>query len=599
MFNGILRIRTKSVASILVVFVLTSLLLGPEGAASSSQQPSVLEGRQAGSSRDVVSILNMTSQDFGYGPVLASRGQYDLVSDGNVLLLYDGSSFTNLTSRIRNISFGEGHRLETCISAIGSNDRYWLIGEYGLVKFDGVNFTGLCYLGHPIRAIVWNGEYFLIGTRGGLFKYDGTSVTEVNWARTIGVDHNSQGEAWTIGWNGEYWLIGGDNVAVSKPVLVKFNGSDLVDLSGYVRGSVGHLDWNGDYWLISTGANLYRYDGLHFETLGEKLKEQVNLPVDVFAVDLAWGNGYWLMGVMYSSGGKFAGRLIRFDGLSFVDLSEQVQTLKEWVRVYLPVAVERCSNYWLVAWIEYPPTKAGTFITYLMRTLFDFQLYLNSSVVAISVSQMVHLELDVRLTEGSHLLVLEPIVLSCEAPGGIGISFSPSSGMPDYSSKLSISAADTANSGNYTLIVVGTSYGIQKRVTITATVVKDTTPPVAQARSDRAEVKVNERISFDASGSSDNLGITEYEWDFGDGSVGTGVTSTHAFTKPGLYHVTLTVADAAGNRSSDTLSINVQAETEFLGLMAVAVGVVVTLIIAGVYARTRRGSSGARDPAET
>ncbi|HEX7245257.1 MAG TPA: PKD domain-containing protein [Solirubrobacterales bacterium] len=51
-------------------------------------------------------------------------------------------------------------------------------------------------------------------------------------------------------------------------------------------------------------------------------------------------------------------------------------------------------------------------------------------------------------------------------------------------------------------------------------------------------------IGFDASGSSDpDHTIESYEWDFGDGSHGTGATPSHTYANGGDYTVTLTLAD--------------------------------------------------------
>lgn len=52
-------------------------------------------------------------------------------------------------------------------------------------------------------------------------------------------------------------------------------------------------------------------------------------------------------------------------------------------------------------------------------------------------------------------------------------------------------------------------------------------------------------INFDASGSSDDGSISEYRWDFGDGSIGNGVTVTHQFAT-GTFPVTLTIVDNGG-----------------------------------------------------
>jgi chitodextrinase len=54
-------------------------------------------------------------------------------------------------------------------------------------------------------------------------------------------------------------------------------------------------------------------------------------------------------------------------------------------------------------------------------------------------------------------------------------------------------------------------------------------------------------LQFDGSGSSDPDGtIVAYDWDFGDGTTGTGVTPSHTYTLSGLYVVTLCVTDDDG-----------------------------------------------------
>lgn len=87
--------------------------------------------------------------------------------------------------------------------------------------------------------------------------------------------------------------------------------------------------------------------------------------------------------------------------------------------------------------------------------------------------------------------------------------------------------------------------------------VLDVTNPMADAGSDQT-VKAGETVSFDASGSSDNVGIASHEWDFGDGTTGTGITTTHTYTEPGTYTVILTVKDEAGNTDMDTMIIIVE-----------------------------------------
>ncbi|MCK4676499.1 MAG: PKD domain-containing protein, partial [Bacteroidales bacterium] len=72
-------------------------------------------------------------------------------------------------------------------------------------------------------------------------------------------------------------------------------------------------------------------------------------------------------------------------------------------------------------------------------------------------------------------------------------------------------------------------------------------------------------VNFDGSSSSDNVGIVSYSWDFNasDGiSVdATGATTTHTYTEPGTYTVTLNVSDDAGNYATDTLIVTVNDTT--------------------------------------
>ncbi|MEO0938492.1 MAG: PKD domain-containing protein [Pseudomonadota bacterium] len=78
--------------------------------------------------------------------------------------------------------------------------------------------------------------------------------------------------------------------------------------------------------------------------------------------------------------------------------------------------------------------------------------------------------------------------------------------------------------------------------------------PVAEAGPD--QFVTASVVNFDGTGSTDAEGeITEYIWAFGDGATGTGPTPSHAYARPGIYEVALTVRD------DSTAPLNVHRDT--------------------------------------
>ena len=82
-------------------------------------------------------------------------------------------------------------------------------------------------------------------------------------------------------------------------------------------------------------------------------------------------------------------------------------------------------------------------------------------------------------------------------------------------------------------------------------------PPVANAGPD--QIVTSSLVSFDGTGSTDpDDSVAQYDWDFGDGSTGTGPTPQHVFARPGAYDVRLTVTDASEtirNTASDAMRV--------------------------------------------
>ncbi|WP_138007409.1 PKD domain-containing protein [Halalkalirubrum salinum] len=85
--------------------------------------------------------------------------------------------------------------------------------------------------------------------------------------------------------------------------------------------------------------------------------------------------------------------------------------------------------------------------------------------------------------------------------------------------------------------------------------------PTAETGTSETEADLTEEIEFDASESSDDFGIVDYEWDFGDGDDDSGETVTHTYDSDGTYTVTLTVEDNQRQTDSNTMTVNVIDDT--------------------------------------
>ena len=87
-------------------------------------------------------------------------------------------------------------------------------------------------------------------------------------------------------------------------------------------------------------------------------------------------------------------------------------------------------------------------------------------------------------------------------------------------------------------------------------------PPVADVNVP-SNASANQIIVFNASGSYDIDGvIVSYQWDFGDGTTGSGVSPEHVYENPGEYTATLVITDNNGNTYSKTMTVNIASESK-------------------------------------
>ncbi|WP_428253061.1 PKD domain-containing protein [Gynuella sp.] len=124
----------------------------------------------------------------------------------------------------------------------------------------------------------------------------------------------------------------------------------------------------------------------------------------------------------------------------------------------------------------------------------------------------------------------------------------------DGSSGTGLSPTHTySGAGNYSVVLTVTDdSGDTDLDATTASVDVVNQPPSADANGPYTGT-VGTPVNFDGSGSSDTDGnIVSYNWDFGDGNLGTGATPAHSYSVAGVYSVSLTVTDNSGDSATAT-----------------------------------------------
>jgi PKD repeat protein len=108
---------------------------------------------------------------------------------------------------------------------------------------------------------------------------------------------------------------------------------------------------------------------------------------------------------------------------------------------------------------------------------------------------------------------------------------------------------------NVSLTVID-SIGASNSITKTVPVGQGVLPTATIVTSPSAPV-VGQSVNFNGSTSRPAPGrvIRSYDWDFGDGTTGSGASVQHAYAVTGTYTVVLTVTDDAGRMSTATTSI--------------------------------------------
>ncbi len=117
--------------------------------------------------------------------------------------------------------------------------------------------------------------------------------------------------------------------------------------------------------------------------------------------------------------------------------------------------------------------------------------------------------------------------------------------------------------------------------TFTLTVL-DIESPIAAIEVGNTVIVKGETAGWKATGSVDNVGIVKYTWTYEeDGRTVTleGFSVGPRFEEPGVYEVTLSVEDAAGNTGRETFTITVESHAWMWAVLAIfCVGIVLAIL---------------------
>lgn len=82
------------------------------------------------------------------------------------------------------------------------------------------------------------------------------------------------------------------------------------------------------------------------------------------------------------------------------------------------------------------------------------------------------------------------------------------------------------------------------------------TSPVVQSIDGPTEVNAGESVTYSAEVGDEATRPMQYQWDFGEGASGSGLTASHTFSEPGTYDVTFTASNRGGE-ASESMTVNV------------------------------------------
>jgi len=220
-------------------------------------------------------------------------------------------------------------------------------------------------------------------------------------------------------------------------------------------------------------------------------------------------------------------------------------------------------------------------ITNLMKGFYEITVTLGDLshtekvIVYSDITTDVYKDLLARLSK----IIVQPSSMNLEEGDSQTIDSITAYYFDSGSANIKLSACSySSNSNHATVSSVGTITGVSKgsaiitvsytdveitktdTININVTTIPVEPPPTACIKVSPGTTGIAPfTVAFDASDSY--YSIVSYSWDFGDGSISTGIAITHTYNNVGIYAVVLTVTNSDGKKGYDTVTITVNEES--------------------------------------
>jgi len=95
------------------------------------------------------------------------------------------------------------------------------------------------------------------------------------------------------------------------------------------------------------------------------------------------------------------------------------------------------------------------------------------------------------------------------------------------------------------------------------------------------EGTIDNTFFFNGSKSTDNIGIIQYTWNLGDGTIKNGKEINHQYSEIGSYNVTLIIQDTKGNEKIDWIIVEVKSASDYFYLTIIGISFALLIVLIG------------------